>query len=129
MARERRRLAAIVSADVVGYSRLRGRDEPSTLARWKTLRREVIDQKLAEYGGRIVNAAGDNQLLEFPSVVDAVHCAVDVQRGMAERDTVVPSDEQILWGFAELWEPAPISVPGRLAVAVLPFEAATATQV
>jgi len=95
MTREQRRLAAIVSVDVVGYSRLMGRDEPGTLAGLKALRQEVIDPKIAEYGGRIVNTAGDNQLLEFPSVVDAVRCAVDVQRLMAERNSSTNSEQRI----------------------------------
>src|SRR6266496_3602212 len=93
MARDQRRLAAIVSADVVGYSRLMGRDESGTLATLKGHRRELIDPKIAEYGGRIVKTTGDGLLLEFPSVVDAVRCAVDVQRGMAERNAgVAPAD-------------------------------------
>ena len=95
MARDQRRLAAIVSADVVGYSRLMGRDESDTLARLKAHRRELIDPKIAEYSGRIVKTTGDGLLLEFPSVVDAVRCAVDVQRGMAERNAGVPPDRRI----------------------------------
>ena len=80
MAREQRRLAAIVSADVAGYSRLMGRDESGTLAALKAHRRELIDPKTAEYGGRIVKTTGDGLLIEFPSVVDAVRCAVEMQR-------------------------------------------------
>ena len=95
MTRDQRRLAAIVSVDVVGYSRLMGSDEPGTLARLKALRREVIDPKVAEYGGRIVNTAGDNQLLEFPSVVDAVRCSVDIQRRMAEGNADASADQRI----------------------------------
>ena len=72
-----------------------GSDDSGTLARWKALRRELIEPKLAEYGGRIVNTAGDNLLQEFPSVVDAVRCSVDVQRGMAERNTDVPVEKRI----------------------------------
>ena len=75
MARDQRRLAAIVAADVVGYSRLMGRDESGTLATLKGHRRELIDPKIAEHGGRIVKTTGDGLLLEFPSVVDAVRCA------------------------------------------------------
>jgi adenylate cyclase len=93
--RDHRRLAAIVSADVVGYSRLMGRDDSGTLAGLKAHRRELIDPKIAEYGGRIVKTTGDGLLLEFPSVVDAVRCAVDVQRGMAERNAAVPVDHRI----------------------------------
>jgi TolB-like protein/class 3 adenylate cyclase/predicted Zn-dependent protease len=95
MAREQRRLAAIVSVDVVGYSRLMGSDDSGTLARWKALRSELIEPKVAEYGGRIVNTAGDNQLQEFPSVVDAVRCSVDVQRGMAKRNRGAPAHKRI----------------------------------
>ena len=95
LARDHRRLAAIVSADVVGYSLLMGRDDSATLAGLKAHRRELIDPEIAEYGGRIVKTTGDGLLLEFPSVVDAVRCAVDVQRGMAERNADVPSDQRI----------------------------------
>ena len=95
MTRDQRRLAAIVSADVVGYSLLMGRDDSATLAGLKAHRRELIDPKIAEYGGRIVKTTGDGLLLEFPSVVDAVRCAVDVQRGMAERNAGVPAEQRI----------------------------------
>jgi class 3 adenylate cyclase/TolB-like protein/tetratricopeptide (TPR) repeat protein len=95
LARDQRRLAAIVSADVVGYSLLMGRDDSATLAGLKAHRQETIDPKIAEYGGRIVKTTGDGLLLEFPSVVDAVRCAVDVQRGMAERNAGVPAEQRI----------------------------------
>jgi adenylate cyclase len=95
MTRDHRRLAAIVSADVVGYSLLMGRDDSATLAGLKAHRRELIDPKIAEYGGRIVKTTGDGLLLEFPSVVDAVRCAVDVQRGLAERNADVPPTQRI----------------------------------
>ncbi len=95
MTRDHRRLAAIVSADVVGYSLLMGRDDSATLAKLKAHRRELIDPKITEYGGRIVKTIGDGLLLEFPSVVDAVRCAVDVQKGMAERNAGVPANERI----------------------------------
>jgi adenylate cyclase len=95
LARDHRRLAAIVSADVVGYSRLMGRDESATLAGLKAHRSEFIDPKIAEYSGRIVKTTGDGLLLDFPSVVDAVRCAVDVQRGMAERNAGVPPEQRI----------------------------------
>jgi TolB-like protein/Flp pilus assembly protein TadD len=95
MAREQRRLAAIVSADVAGYSRLMGRDESGTLATLKAHRRELIDPTIAEYGGRIVKTTGDGLLLEFASVVEAVRSAVDAQRGMVVRNAEVPTDEQI----------------------------------
>lgn len=95
MTREQRRLAAIVSADVVGYSLLMGRDDSATLAGLKAHRRELIDPKIVEHGGRIVKTTGDGLLLEFSSVVDAVRCAVDVQRGMAERNAGVTSEKRI----------------------------------
>jgi len=95
LTRDHRRLAAIVSADVAGYSRLMGVDDSGTLAALKAHRRELIDPKIAEYGGRIVKTTGDGLLLEFPSVVDAVRCAVDVQRGMAERNADLPPEQRI----------------------------------
>jgi class 3 adenylate cyclase len=73
-----RRLAAIVVADVVGYSRLMGTDEAGTLARLKAHRRELIDPKIAEHGGRVIKTTGDGILIEFPSVIEAVRCAVEV---------------------------------------------------
>src|SRR5690349_23127226 len=85
-----RRLAAIMAADVAGYSRLMGADEEGTLARLKAIRREVADPKIREHHGRIVKTTGDGLLLEFASVVDAVRCAVEVQREMAERNADVP---------------------------------------
>jgi adenylate cyclase len=84
--RVERRLAAIVAADVAGYSRLMGFDEVGTLATLKTYRREVVDPGIAGHGGRIVKTTGDGMLVEFPSVVDAVTCAVAVQSKMAERN-------------------------------------------
>jgi adenylate cyclase len=94
-ARVERRLAAILAADVAGYSRLMGADEEGTLSRLKALRREVADPKIKEHRGRIVKTTGDGLLLEFASVVDAVRCAVEVQREMAERNTDVPPDRRI----------------------------------
>ena len=79
-----RRLAAIVAADVAGYSRLMGADEEGTLERLKALRRELVDPKIAEHHGRIVKTTGDGMLVEFASVVDAVRCAVAVQHARAE---------------------------------------------
>ena len=93
--REERRLAAIVSADVVGYSRLMGRDESGTLAALRSIRRELVDPKIAAHGGRIVKTTGDGLLLEFPSVVDAVRCAVEVQGAMADRNADVADDRRI----------------------------------
>jgi adenylate cyclase len=90
-----RRLTAILAADVVGYSRLMGANETGTLAALKTLREDFIDRKIAEYHGRIVKLTGDGMLVEFPSVVSAVACAADIQRGMRTRNANVPSDARI----------------------------------
>ena len=90
-----RRLAAILAADVVGYSRLMGVDEEGTLAALKAIRRELADPKIKEHRGRIVKTTGDGLLLEFASVVDAVRCAVEVQREMADRNADVPPDHRI----------------------------------
>jgi TolB-like protein/class 3 adenylate cyclase len=92
---EQRRLAAIVSADVAGYSRLMGLDESGTLAALKALRREVFDPAIAIHGGRIVKTTGDGLLLEFPSVVNAVRCAVEVQTAMGDRTAEVADDRRI----------------------------------
>ena len=81
-----RRLAAILAADVVGYSRLMGADEAGTHARLKALRQELIDPKIAEHRGRVVKRTGDGALVEFASAVDAVRCAVDIQQVMAARN-------------------------------------------
>jgi adenylate cyclase len=93
--RVERRLAAILAADVAGYSRLMGADEEGTLERLKTLRRELVDPKIAEHHGRIVKTTGDGLLVEFASVVDAVRCAVEVQQGMPERNAGVTADDRI----------------------------------
>jgi adenylate cyclase len=93
--RVERRLAAILAADVAGYSRLMGQDEAGTLARLRSHRRELFDPKIAEHKGRIVKTTGDGLLVEFPSVVEAVACAVEVQRGMAGRNAPIPNDERI----------------------------------
>ena len=90
-----RRLAAILAADVAGYSRLMGADEEGTHERLQTHLRELVDPKIAEHRGRIVKNTGDGFLAEFPSVVDAVRCAVEVQRGMVEREPEVREDERI----------------------------------
>jgi len=90
-----RRLAAILAADVAGYSRLMGADEEGTLDRLKTLRRELADPTIKEHRGRIVKTTGDGLLIEFASVVDAVRCAVEVQREMAERNSGSPSESRI----------------------------------
>jgi class 3 adenylate cyclase len=93
--RVERRLAAILAADVAGYSRLMGEDEEGTLAELKAIRRELGDPKIAEHHGRIVKTTGDGMLVEFLSVVDAVRCAVEIQRGMAERNAVAPAEKRI----------------------------------
>jgi len=93
--RVERRLAAILAADVAGYSRLMGRDEAGTLARLKALRRELIDPMVAEHKGRIVKTTGDGLLIEFPSVVEAVACAITVQSGMGSRNAATPEDRRI----------------------------------
>jgi TolB-like protein/class 3 adenylate cyclase/tetratricopeptide (TPR) repeat protein len=92
---EQRRLAAIVSADVAGYSRLMGRDESGTLAALKDVRQEVVDPAIAMHGGRVVKTTGDGLLLEFASVVNAVRCAVEVQMAMADRSAEIPEDRRI----------------------------------
>ena len=97
MAREQRRLAAIVAADVVGYSRLMGGDESGTLAALKALRHELVDPKIADHGGRLVKTTGDGLLVEFASVVDAVSCAIDLQTAMAERNVDVPEDRRMVF--------------------------------
>ena len=94
-ARVQRRLAAILAADVAGYSRLMGADEEGTLAALKELRRDLADPKIKEHRGRIVKTTGDGLLVEFASVVDAVRCAVEVQREMASRNARVPEDTRI----------------------------------
>jgi adenylate cyclase len=90
-----RRLAAILAADVVGYSRLMGADEEGTLERLKAVRRQLIDQKIEEHQGRIVKTTGDGLLVEFASVVNAVRCAVEVQRGMVEREPGLLDEQRI----------------------------------
>ena len=91
-----RRLAAILSADVVGYTRLTQADEEGTLARVRAQRSELIEPKISAFGGRVFKLMGDGLLAEFPSVVDAVQCADDLQREIAERNTVVPEGERIV---------------------------------
>jgi class 3 adenylate cyclase len=94
-ARAERRLAAILATDVVGYSRLMGGDEEGTLAALKSLRKSLIDPKIAEHRGRIVKTTGDGALVEFASAVDAVRCAIDIQRAMMERNAEIPEDRRI----------------------------------
>jgi len=90
-----RRLAAILAADVAGYSRLIGADEGGTLARLKAIRAELIDPTIASHNGRLVKTTGDGLLVEFGSVVDALRCATQVQAGMNARNAPVSSDKRI----------------------------------
>src|SRR5215471_4223599 len=130
--RVERRLAAIMAADIAGYSRLMGEDEEGTLAALKAIRRELAEPKIAENRGRIVKTTGDGLLVEFPSVVDAVRCAVEVQREMALRNTAAPQarrieyriginlgdviiDEHDIYGTASMSPPA--SKPWRIRAA------------
>ena len=94
-ARVERRLAAILAADVAGYSRLIEADEEGALSRLKTLRSEVIDPKIAGYHGRLVKTTGDGLLVEFASVVDALRCAVEMQTALAKSNDRMPPDRRI----------------------------------
>ena len=93
--RVQRRLAAILAADVDGYSRLMRADETGTLARLKVVRGEILDPITAEYGGRIVKTTGDGVLVEFASAVDATECAIKIQRALARRNDDVPEGSRI----------------------------------
>src|SRR5947207_10903282 len=90
-----RKLAAVLAADVVGYSRLTGVDEEGTLKRLRKLRRDLINPAVSLHRGRIVKTTGDGILIEFPSVVDAVRCALHFQRGMDSRNSDVPTEQRI----------------------------------
>src|SRR5213080_3458405 len=90
-----RRLTAILAADVVGYSRLMGTNEAGTLAAIKALQTDFIDGKIAEHHGRIVKQTGDGMLVEFPSVVNAVACATELQRGIRKRHAGVTQDHRL----------------------------------
>src|SRR5437868_1463781 len=90
-----RRLAAILAADVAGYSRLIGADEEGTLDRLRSIRADVIDPKITEHRGRIVKTTGDGLLVEFASVIDALRCATEWQRGMTEHNSAAPSYSRI----------------------------------
>src|SRR5579864_4786323 len=92
---ESRKLAAILAADVVGFSRLAGADEDRTLARLRALRSDLIDPTIAVRHGRVIKRTGDGALVEFRSVVDAVRCAIEVQRGMVERNAGLPAERRI----------------------------------
>ena len=94
---ETRKIAAILAADVVGYSRLAGADEDRTLSRLRGLRSDLIDPAIAAHRGRVVKRTGDGSIVEFHSTVDAVRCAVEVQSGMSERNAGVPHDRQIVF--------------------------------
>ena len=89
------RLAAILAADVAGYSRLIGADEGGTLSALKAIRAELIDPAIAAHNGRLVKTTGDGLLVEFGSVVDALRCATEMQAGMAERNANAPTDKRI----------------------------------
>ncbi len=138
-----RRLAAILAADVAGYSRLVGQDEEGTLERLKVLRRTVADPKIKEHRGRVVRTMGDGLLIEFASVVDAVRCAVDVQREMAQCNADLPADRRIeqvkniarpvrvfdvdIAGETMALTPdpaarAPLALPDKPSIAVPPFQ-------
>src|SRR5437868_10067520 len=90
-----RRLAAILAADVAGYSRLMEADEEGTLDRLKAHRRQLIDPKINEHRGRVVKTTGDGLLAEFPSVVDAVRCAAEIERGMLDRECDIDEEQRI----------------------------------
>ena len=92
---EVRKLAAILAADVVGYSRLTGADEDRTLARLRALRSDLIDPTISVHNGRLVKSTGDGAIVEFRSVVDAVRCAIEIQNAMVERNAGLPEDRRI----------------------------------
>jgi adenylate cyclase len=92
---ETRKLAAILVADVMGYSRLAGADEEGTLVRLRALRNDLFDPAIAAHDGRIVKRTGDGLLVEFRSVVDAVRCAIEVQHGIIERNAGAPAERRI----------------------------------
>jgi adenylate cyclase len=92
---ETRKLAAILAADVVGYSKLAGSDEERTLARLRALRSDLFDPTIAVHHGRVFKRTGDGVLIEFRSVVDAVRCTIEVQNDMVERNAVLPPERRI----------------------------------
>src|SRR3984957_3541341 len=94
---EIRKLAAILAADVVGFSRLAGADEDRTLARLRALRSDLIDPTIAVHNGRVVKRMGDGFLVEFRSVVDAVRCAIEIQNSMVERNAGLPPERRIVF--------------------------------
>src|ERR1700724_1186004 len=91
---ETRKIAAVLVADVVGFSRLAGADEDRTLSRLRGLRSDLVDPAIAAHHGRIVKRTGDGSLIEFRSVVDAVRCAIEVQNGLVERNAGVPPERR-----------------------------------
>src|SRR5579862_411429 len=93
--RVERHLAAILAADIAGYGRLMGEDEEGTLAALRMWRREIADPRIKEHRGRIIKNTGDGFLVEFASVVDAVHCAVEMQRAMGQRNAGTPAERRI----------------------------------
>ena len=93
--RVQRRLTAILAADIAGYSRLMGADEEGTLARLRAARHELVNPKITQHHGRVVKTTGDGILVEFASVVDALRCAVEVQRSMTQRNAEVSSEKRI----------------------------------
>src|SRR6201993_3428694 len=97
LAREQRKLAAIVAADVVGYSRLMGRDESGTLARLRENRSKHLDPVLTKYGGRLVKLTGDGALVEFASAVDALSAAIEFQQATAEANANQPADASLVF--------------------------------
>src|SRR6266850_3072163 len=97
MVREQRKLVAVLAADVVGYSRLMGRDESGTLARLREHRRERLEPALARYGGRLVKLTGDGALIEFASAVDAVCAAIEFQQAVAHLNRNLSEGEQIVF--------------------------------
>src|SRR3979409_1901116 len=90
-----RRLAAVLAADIAGYSLLMGRDEEGTLSQLKAFRKTLVNPTIATHRGRIVKTTGDGMLVEFASAVDAARCAVEVQRGMADENTEIPQAKRI----------------------------------
>ena len=98
-----RRLAAILAADVVGYSRLIRADEEGTIVALKNLRADLIDPKLANHNGRIVKLMGDGMLVEFPSVVDAVRAAVEVQQAISEHNATLPEENGCISASGSTW--------------------------
>ena len=117
-AREDRRLAAILSADMVGYSRLMEADEQGTIARQRAHRTELIEPKIAGHKGRIVKTAGDGILVEFPSAVDATECAVAIQQVIAERVADVPEERRIQYRIGINWtHPGKVEAPYTVCIA------------